>query len=234
MKRLICAALALAILAGCKTQQPAPTPPPLPMPAPQVTHLTAEAAMMMATRKLNYAMTWTMPYSLPQSGLSFEVWQSNKLSNYTWEIWLVTNQPPVPLARNQPQQFFKVRALQNGLYSGWAIQGGQSTTNAPAVVSNTVDTVTLAWTASTATNVVAYNLYQWMSGRGTNEIWLGNVQQATVPGIMAGTTNFFAVSALNSQGLESALSSVLQWIAPASGVTNYPPPTPSNLAVFTQ
>src|SRR5438132_1488063 len=64
--------------------------------------------------------------------------------------------------------------------------------------------VTLAWDPSTDTNVVSYTVYYGTgSGAYANSLSAGPATTATVTGLLAGTTYFFAATAVNSTGLES-------------------------------
>jgi hypothetical protein len=183
-----------------------------------------------ARKKPSVYLGWSMPFPVPQTGLSFEVWQSNKLSNNTWAIWQTVSAPPVQLANNQPQQFFKVRALQNGIYSGWAVQGGTSTTNAPTPAPSTV---TLGWDPSPDSSVYAFQVYQGASvNEYTNTLLCAGSDclELTVPGLLPGATYTFAVTAFGGGGFESPKSLPVTFTA----VGTNPPPTPSSLRVYSQ
>src|SRR5277367_1131782 len=70
-----------------------------------------------------------------------------------------------------------------------------------------VGCATLNWTASTDTNVVGYKVYYGVETRVyTNSIDEGDVTNATVCGLITGTTYYFAVTAYDSFGLESDYS----------------------------
>ena len=67
--------------------------------------------------------------------------------------------------------------------------------------------VTLAWEWSTNSDVVGYNLYYGVASQTyTNRIQVGNVTNATISGLVSGTTYFFAATATDSVGLESEFS----------------------------
>ena len=67
--------------------------------------------------------------------------------------------------------------------------------------------VTLAWDANTEPDVAGYQvLYGDSSRQYTNTATVGNVTQWTVNGLTAGRTYYFAVRAVNTAGLVSALS----------------------------
>ncbi|HEX3626329.1 MAG TPA: fibronectin type III domain-containing protein, partial [Verrucomicrobiae bacterium] len=66
----------------------------------------------------------------------------------------------------------------------------------------------LTWTASTSPNIVGYNIYYGTSSNAyTNEISAGNISSLTISNLAVGTTYYFAASAVNSSGIQSALSS---------------------------
>jgi hypothetical protein len=72
--------------------------------------------------------------------------------------------------------------------------------------------VALGWVASPSTDVTGYRVYYGTaSGNYTASISLGTVTAATVPGLAAGVTYFFAVTAFNASGLESDLSNQMSF-----------------------
>lgn len=67
--------------------------------------------------------------------------------------------------------------------------------------------VTVAWDPSPDTNVVAYNLYYGVASQSyTNAVPCGNATTASVANLAGGTTYYFAVTAVDSSGLESVPS----------------------------
>lgn len=78
-----------------------------------------------------------------------------------------------------------------------------------------VQNVTLAWDPSTDPGVTGYKLY-YGSAPGaytaTNDV--GSVTNAVVPSLIEGFTYYFAVTAYNSSGLESAFSNELVYTVP--------------------
>jgi hypothetical protein len=68
--------------------------------------------------------------------------------------------------------------------------------------------VTLAWNASTDSNIVGYNVYYGgASGVYTNEICAGNATNATISGLVEGTICYFAATTYSASGMESPFSS---------------------------
>jgi len=83
-----------------------------------------------------------------------------------------------------------------------------------------VGCATLNWTASTDTNVVGYKVYYGVETRVyTNSIDEGDVTNATVCGLITGTTYYFAVTAYDSFGLESDYSNEIVYTVPATNGT---------------
>ena len=77
--------------------------------------------------------------------------------------------------------------------------------------------VTLTWSASTGTNVVGYNIYYGgASGDYTNMINAGNVTNFTISSLTAGVTYYFAVTAYDGLGQESAYSSEISYLVPVN------------------
>jgi hypothetical protein len=73
-------------------------------------------------------------------------------------------------------------------------------------------TLTLGWDPNPGTDIVGYNLYCGATSRTyTNIVSVGNVTTATVTGLGGGIRYFFAVTALNRAGLESAFSSEISY-----------------------
>lgn len=72
--------------------------------------------------------------------------------------------------------------------------------------------VMLGWDPSPSPNVAGYRVYVGPgSGNYTNVLDVGNVTVATVSNLVVGTTYFFAVSAYDIVGLESALSEEISY-----------------------
>jgi hypothetical protein len=91
-------------------------------------------------------------------------------------------------------------------------------------------TVTLAWDPNPAPDIAGYRLYRGTtSGVYTNETEVGNATTASVSNLVAQTTYFFAVTAYNTSGLESAPSNQISYTAPSSGPSPTPTPSPAPL-----
>jgi hypothetical protein len=79
--------------------------------------------------------------------------------------------------------------------------------------------ITLAWDPSSDPSVIGYKLYQGTNSQSyaTNSI-LGNVTSAKVQNLHPGTTYYFAVTAYNSNDLESTFSGQIQYTASANSL----------------
>jgi hypothetical protein len=75
--------------------------------------------------------------------------------------------------------------------------------------------VTLAWDPSTSGNIVSYNIYWGQACRTyASRLQLGNVTQGTVTGLTAGATYYFAVTAVDTSGVESDFSGEAAYTVP--------------------
>jgi hypothetical protein len=84
-----------------------------------------------------------------------------------------------------------------------------------AVSAFATGSITLAWYASTDPSVVGYNVYYGgASGTYINEICAGNATNATISGLVQGTTCYFAATTYTSSGMESPFSSEVSCLVP--------------------
>ena len=89
--------------------------------------------------------------------------------------------------------------------------------------------VTLAWDASTGTNVAGYHIwYGGVSGSYTNSVDAGTDLMVSVSGLAPGGTYYFAATAYDGTGDESDFSNEISYTVPTGGGT-----IPSDLAVNT-
>jgi hypothetical protein len=73
--------------------------------------------------------------------------------------------------------------------------------------------VVLGWDPSPSPEVVGYRIYSGAaSGNYTNSLLVGNVTTHTVPGLASGVAYFFAVTALDTSGLESDFSNEVGYV----------------------
>lgn len=77
--------------------------------------------------------------------------------------------------------------------------------------------VTLSWTADATAGLVGYRLHYGMASRKyTHHVLVrATATSATAPGLQAGRTYYFAVTATNAAGLESAYSAEVAYTVPA-------------------
>jgi hypothetical protein len=84
--------------------------------------------------------------------------------------------------------------------------------------------VTLAWNRCTNSTVAGYNIYYGGASRAyTNEISAGNTTNATISGLVPGTTYYFAATTYSAAGLESPFSSEVSYLVPLlnAPIVNY-------------
>ena len=73
----------------------------------------------------------------------------------------------------------------------------------------------LAWDACASTNVMNYKIYYGTdSGNYPQVVSVGQVTQTTITGFTPGTTYYFAATASDSTGLESAFSTEISFTVP--------------------
>lgn len=79
--------------------------------------------------------------------------------------------------------------------------------------------VTLAWDASSSSNVISYGIYYGCVSRTyTNRTEVGNVTNYTITNLSSTATYYFSATAINDIGLESDYSNEVQY--PPQGSTN--------------
>ena len=85
-------------------------------------------------------------------------------------------------------------------------------------------TVTLAWDASPGTNVIAnYKVYYGVASAAyTNAVSAGTSLTVSISNLVEGATYFFAATAVDTDGLESAYSTEISTLIPVK-LTNQPP-----------
>jgi hypothetical protein len=84
--------------------------------------------------------------------------------------------------------------------------------------------VSLAWNANTEPDLQAYRVYSGTASRTySSNSNVGNITTCTISGLTAGTTYFFAVTALDCAGNESGYSTEVSYTVPVPA----PPPAPA-------
>lgn len=88
--------------------------------------------------------------------------------------------------------------------------------------------VSLAWDANTETDLHSYRVYSGTASRTyTSNANVGNITTCTISGLEASRTYYFAVTALDCAGNESAYSSEVSYTVPAPAPPPEPEPTPA-------
>jgi len=88
--------------------------------------------------------------------------------------------------------------------------------------------VVLAWNSSTNANVTAYTIYYGTTHNYDKTVPLGNVTTGTVPGLLAGTTYYFAAKATDNTGSDSDFSNETTYTIPAGSTNAAPTLNPIN------
>ena len=88
--------------------------------------------------------------------------------------------------------------------------------------------VTLTWNPSSATNIAGYKIYFGPASHNyTNVVVVGNTTTATISGLAAGTTYYFAATTFDSAGNESTFSNEANYVVPLNTPTITVLPTAS-------
>jgi hypothetical protein len=87
------------------------------------------------------------------------------------------------------------------------LNSAQASSPAPATYS-----LTLQWNPSESPQITSYHVYYGTaSGNYTNSLVAGNVTTATVPALSFGVTYYFAITATDADGVESAFSNEISY-----------------------
>ena len=93
--------------------------------------------------------------------------------------------------------------------------------------------VTMVWNFSPNAAVTNYNVYYGVaSGDYTNEIVVGNYSSATIAGLVPGVSYYFAVTAEDTNGMESAYSNEIDYQVPVSTTVPVIASQPTNMQVL--
>jgi Fibronectin type III domain len=95
----------------------------------------------------------------------------------------------------------------------WSLLAALAASIPPAA--RATQSVSLSWYRNTDSDVAGYVLYYGnTSGNYSTRVTVGTNTTTTVTGLKEGMTNYFAVTAYNSAGVESAPSGELRFIVP--------------------
>ena len=98
----------------------------------------------------------------------------------------------------------------NGIVLGLALLW-----NLPAMAAQPTSSVTLNWAPSSSPGIAGYNIYSGgVSGIYTNKFAAGNATNATLANLVVGSTFYFAATAYDSAGNESAFSNEAVYVVP--------------------
>lgn len=85
--------------------------------------------------------------------------------------------------------------------------------------------VTLAWDPSISTNIVSYIVYYGTSSQNySSDIVVGDMDTVTISGLANGTTYYFVVVAIDSQGIASPFSNQVTYTTPSTAALLLPVP----------
>ena len=99
---------------------------------------------------------------------------------------------------------------------GWLVWIGCLSLLEVGSVSASLPSITLAWNPSPANNIAGYRLYLGLSsGSYATSLDVGATTNATLSNLTPGTTYFFAVTAYDTNRLESPFSGEINYTIPA-------------------
>lgn len=100
----------------------------------------------------------------------------------------------LPINANEPQRFYRLSILGENIVV-------QPPSGLHPVVSGSTNAIALAWAASTSPGVTGYRIYYGLDGENlTNTLDVGDVNSASISGLVAGQTYYLAVVALTADG----------------------------------
>ncbi len=103
-------------------------------------------------------------------------------------------------------------------------------TKTHALPTTPIGSLSLAWDASSDPSVMGYRLYQGSQSQVYTSVTdVGSLTTATMSGLAPGLTYYFAVTAYDSSGFESAFSGEISYTVPTTSVI--PPNLVAQLAV---
>ena len=119
-----------------------------------------------------------------------------------------------------------VGTIENPNYQGTVTNSLIISPAAPGASAN--QSVALGWNPSPSTDVAGYKIYYGTASHNyTNSVMVGNVTNATISGLVAGQTYYFAATAFDDRGDESQLSDEVSYHVPLWTPTITEPPVAS-------
>jgi hypothetical protein len=138
--------------------------------------------------------------------------------------WLSVS-PASGRAPSSPQVAVGIAGLVPGTYTGHVTVSAANATGSPVTVAVTLTitepptahTVSLSWTASTSDNVVGYNAYRSLTAGGPYSLLASAISDVnyTDYAVLAGTTYFYVVTAVDDRALESGYSMEVRAAVPS-------------------
>ena len=138
--------------------------------------------------------------------------------------WLSVS-PPSANAPSSPRVAVGIAGLIPGTYTGHVTVSAAGATGSPATVAVTLTItappvahyVDLSWRASTSDHVVGYNAYRSTTAGGPYTLLASAIADVTYTdhAVLAGTTYFYVVTAVDDGALESGYSTEVQAVVPS-------------------
>lgn len=167
-------------------------------------------------------ITWNP--SLTATVVGYNVFYGTQSGNYAEELYVNgTNETDIPYLQTDVTYYFAIQSVDaTGMVSSNSAEATYTLSDVsppgPIVSFEQVlpdNFIQLTWTPSPSTDVMGYNIYYGPEeGDYYYTLSAGDTNEAEIYGLLDGTTYYFAVTAVDNSGQESALSGAASYTVP--------------------